>query len=71
MIKTPIGKIITVESGNIIYPSVDIVLIQPDGTKDIIASIEYNTEDECISTYTYKANKEDFDKKTIYREVRK
>lgn len=71
MINTPIGKIITIESGNIIYPSVDVVLVKPDGTKDVIASIEYNTEDECIATYTYKANKDDFDKKTIYKEVRR
>lgn len=71
MIKTPLGKIIAVESGNLVYPSVDIVLVKPDGTKDTIASIEYNTEDECIATYTYKANKEDFDKKTIYKEVRR
>lgn len=70
MIQTPVGKIITVESGNIIYPSIDIVLIKLDGSQELITTVEYNKEDECIATYTYKEGKEDFDKKTIFKEVR-
>ena len=47
-----------------------LVLIKPDGSQELITTVEYNKEDECIATYTYKEGKEDFDKKTIFKEVR-
>lgn len=70
MIITPAGKIISVESGNILCPSIDVVLVKNDGTKEMIASIEYNREDEHITTHTYKDGKEKFDKKTVYNTKR-
>lgn len=64
---TPMGKIVSIVNQEIEYPSIDVYALDELGERSIIASVEYNPEDNLIATYTYKELEDDFANKTVYK----